>query len=151
MKTMLLNDLNPLEEVSRLSSALQEVVANKEEVEGQGNMVAHGIEDSFRELHKMLERREQQMLFECENTMKTKLHRLSLQENVLHLEVKQMKTAMDHFNSLVGNSTITEVLTQHSEVQHQISLKVQEHCENKKTAPVEEADIKVEVNMAQEL
>ena len=153
MKKILLKKLNPLEEgVNRLSSAIKEVVAKKQEVEDLGKMVAHSIKDSFRELYKMLERREQQMLLECEDIVKTKLQRLSKQENDLYLEVKQMKTAVDHFKSLVGNSTITEVLTQHSQVQHQISLKVQEHCENKKTtAPVEEADLKVEVNMAQEL
>ena len=68
--------------------------------------------------------------------------RLSFQENDLYLEVKQTKTAIDHFNSLVGNSTDTELLTHHFQVQHQISLKVQEHCKNKKTtAPVEEADL----------
>ena len=152
-KTMLLSKLNPLEkEVSRLSSALQEVVARKKKIEDQRKMAAHSIKDSFHELHKILERHEQQMLLDCEDIVKTRLERLSIQENDLYLEVQQMKTAMDHFKSLVGNSTITEVLTQHSEIQHQIGFKVQEHCKNKKTtAPVEEADLNVEVNMAQEL
>ena len=159
MKKMLLNELNPLEkEKEYISSVLRKVAANKKEVEDQGKMAAHSIEVTFRELHKILERREQQMLLECEDIVKTKLERLLKQENDFYLEVKQMKTAIDHFRSLVGNSTDTEVLTQHSEVQHQMSLKVQEHCKNKKTtAPVEEADLKVEeadlkveVNMAQE-
>ena len=101
-------------------------------------MAAHSVKDSFRELHKILERREQQMLIDCENIVKTKLERLSKQENDLCLGVEQMKTAMDHFKSLVGNSTDTEVLTQHCQVQQQISHKVQEHCKIKKTtAPVE--------------
>ena len=152
-KKILLKKLNPLEEeVSRLSSALLEVVANKKEVEDQGKMAAHGVRGSFHELHQMLERREQQMLLNCEDIVKTKLERLCKQENDLYFGLVQTKTAIDHFKSLVGNSTNTEVLTQHSEVQHQISLKVQEHCKNKKTtAPVEEADLKVEVNMSQEL
>ena len=152
-KNMLLNELNPLEkEEECMLSALREVAASKKDVEEQGKMVAHSIKDSFRELHKILERREQQMLLECEDKVTTKLERLLKQENDLYLEVKQMKTTIDHFKSLVGNSTITDVLTQHSQVQHHLSLKVKEHCENKKTtAPVEEADLKVEVSMAQEL
>ena len=153
MKMMLLNKLNPLEEEEKcMSSAIQAVVATKNKVEDQRKEAACRIKDSFRELHKILERREQQMLLDCEYIVKTKLESLSKQENDLNNKFKQTKTAMDHFKSLVGNSTNTELLTQHSQVQHQIGLKVQEHCKNKKTtAPVEEADLNVEVNMAQKL
>ena len=91
------------------------------------------------------------MLLECEDIAKTKLQRLSKQESDLHLEVKQMKTTVDHFKSLVGNSTITDMLTQYSEIEYQMNLKVQELCKFRIDRPVAEADLKVEVNMAQEL
>ena len=152
IRRILINKLNPLEEEKCMSSAIQAVVATKKKVEDQRKEAACRIKDSFRELHKILERREQQMLLECEDIVKTKLENLSKQENDLNDKVKQIKTAMDHFKHLVRNSTNTEVLTQHSQVQHQINLKVQEHYKNKKTtAPVENADIKVEINMAQKL
>jgi len=151
-KKMLLQELNPLnEEKNRLFLALEEVLANKNEINAQEKYYSSTILNSFQELHKILEKRQQEMLQECEQLVETKLRKLSVQENDIRFAVEQIEREVKQIQLQVKSSTDNEVLMQYSEVQHEIK-KTLEHCKmNETTAPVEEADIGVEVSIAQDL
>ena len=152
-KKKLLEELDPLREISVcLSQAAEEVQTTKHEVEAQGRTVADTIQTSFDELHKILEKRRQEMLSEAEGLVQEKIEKLSVQEKNLSLANKEVQSIIDYTERFVSHCSDDEVVSMHDELSSQIKNKIEGHGKaDMIMEPVEEADMGVEVRCAEAL
>ena len=80
-KEKLVENLAPLKEIQvSLHSATENVKSTKSAVEIQGASVATTIEQSFAELHEIIEQRKKELLEKAASVTKAKLDRLHVQE-----------------------------------------------------------------------
>ena len=150
-KKKLLEELDPLREVSAsLSHAVEEVQTTKQEVEAQGRAVTSTIQTSFDELHKILEKRRQEILQEAEGIVREKVNKLVMQEKNLSLAHTEVQSTVDYTVRFVSHCSDNEVMSMHTDIRSQMKREIEEHGEADRTIePVEEADVGVEVRCAE--
>ena len=152
-KKKLLKELDPLRELSdSLSHAVEEVQTTKQEAEAQGEAVAISIQISFDELHKILENRKQELLHKAEVIVQEKSDKLLMQEKNLSLAKTEVQSVLDYTAGFVSHCSDNEVMSMQAEITSQIKCVIEEHGKTDGTIePVEEADVGVEVRLAEDL
>ena len=152
-KKKLLDELDPLREMSvSLSSAVEEVQTTKQEVEAQRRAVTITIQTSFDELHKILEKRQQEILQEAEGIVREKVNKLEMQEKNLSLANGEVKSIIDYTEQFVSHCSDAEVMSMQDEISSRIKCQVEEHNKHDQNMePVEEANMRVEVRCAETL
>ena len=149
----LVQQLEPLMEVNdKISYLLQEIHSIKEAINTQGYFVASDIGNSFEELQEILKQREEELLKEASMKLARKLRNLSEQERSLSNSSAVIQGVIEYTQQYVEHSTLDEVMSGHAELERKIEKETKKHCRgNKSWKPVEEADMGVEVNCAEEL
>ena len=81
------------------------------EVEAQQESAINNLHVSFKELHSILERREQELVEDAKTTVQQKLHTLSQQEKTLSLASAELQSVLDYTERCVSLSTDNELVT----------------------------------------
>ena len=152
-KKKLLEDLNPLREVTaNMSSAIEVLQTTKQEVEVQGDSVTKTIHTSFNGLQQILEKHKQQLLTEAASKVQEKMDKLLAQEKNLSLANAEVQSILDYTERFVGHCSDNEVVSMHAEIRRRIEREIEEHSKSGRSVePVEEADMGVEVRCAEDL
>ena len=151
-KEDLMKELEPLREVvSSLSLAMEEVRTTKQEIEVQGDFVTNTIHGSFNKLFQILERRKQEMLQEAGGLVREKVDKLTVQEKNLSLAVAEVQSVVNYTERCVSHCTDNEVMSTHAEIRQKIEQETEESKPRRIKEPVVEADMGVEVSIAQYL
>ena len=96
-KKNLLEKMGSLKQVTdNLSSAIEDIQTNKQEVEAQGDSVTNTIQTSFNELQQILEKRKNELLHEASMKVQEKIDRLSEQEKNLSLANVEVQSIIDY-------------------------------------------------------
>ena len=152
-KEKLSENLAPLKEIQvSLRGATQTVKSTKTAVEAQGALVATTIEQSFDELHQIIEQRKQELLEKAASTMKGKLDRLSVQEKGFEMASGTIQSLVDFMERNIENGTEEELMSIHVQVLNRINEETRKHqCSSDELKPVDKANMTVEVKCAKEL
>ncbi len=145
--------MDPLKKVDvSLSRAVEEIENTKCEIEAQGDSAANGIKSSFAEYHKIVDKREQELLKEAAMKVTEKLDHLSVQEKSLSTERAVIQSVIEYTQQCVEHSTDAEIMCMHGDIQSRIDRETKKHQkEGRSLAPVEEVDVGVEVSCAEDL
>ena len=135
---------NPLEKLGsliqvtdNLSSAIEDIQTNKQEVEAEGDSVTNTIQTSFNELQQILEKRKNELLHEASMKVQEKIDKLSEQEKNLSLANVEVQSIILHSERF---------LIKQAEIRSRIQREVEEHGKSGRSMePVEEADMDVTV------
>ena len=152
-KSNLLEKLEPLKtQSSRLSHAVEEVRATKQELEVQRDTVANTIKTSFKELRDILDNRELELLGEADRSVQEKMDGLSVQEKTLSLASAEVQSVVDYTEQCVRHCTDNEVMSTHAQIRRRIEREIDEHRKSGRSLePVVEVDVGVEVRCAEAL
>ena len=153
MKKKLIQQLEPLKEVqAKYSHAVEEIQTTKSEIEAQGDFVANDIENSFKELHTIIESYKQELLKEAAMKVTEKLECLSVQEKSLFTAHAVVQNVIEYTEQSVEHLAEDEVMCMHAELENRIDREIEEHCkEGMSLDPVEEVDVGVDVSCTEEL
>ena len=151
-KEKLSENLAPLEIQVSLRGATQTVKSTKTAVEAQGALVATTIEQSFDELHQIIEQRKRELLEKAASMTKGKLDRLSVQEKGFNMASGTVQSLVDFVERNIENATEEELMSIHMQVLNRISEETRKHqCSSAELEPVEKANMMAEVGCAEEL
>ena len=134
-----------------LLHAVENVQMTRLEIEDQGQSVADNIESSFEELLKIINNRKQELLQEAVLTVVQKCKNLSEQEKGLSTSFASVQSTIDPTEQCVTHSSDYEILHMHAEIRSRIREIEEQQKEWKNLEPVEEVDLGVEVNCAEDL
>lgn len=153
IKEKSLQRLDSLREIEQsLSQAIEKVQSVKTDVEGEGRAIAKEIEDSFAQLHKILEDRKHVLLNEAVAIVAEKLENLSSQEKSLSNSCTDVRSVIDYTNQCVQNSADNDYVCMHADVESRIERELEEQKKREDDLePVEGVDLKVEVECAKEM
>ena len=153
MKKNFLQQLNPLkEEKLNLSHTMEEVQSTQAEVKTQGDSVSSIIKSSFKHIHQIVEKREQELLKEVETKIIHKLDHLSVQEKSLSTECAVLQSVIDYVEQCVKHLADDEIMCTHTEIENLIHRAIEEHRKKGRSLElIEEVDIGVDVNCAEDL
>ena len=152
-KKELMDSLKPLRETEgRLSGAVEEIKRAQLQLEAQAVSVANNINTSFEELHKILERRKQQLLEEARREVNSKITSFKRQEENMSLASAEVRSIIDYTEQCVRHCSDDEVMCMHAEV----GSRIQEEIEGQGQPgmiipPVEQVEVGVEVRCAEAL
>ena len=152
-KTKLLEDIQSMQsQQTEFTDAIEKVRDTAVEVETQKESAISKLHNSFKELHNILERREQELVEDATITAQEKLQKLSLQEKTVSLASAELQSIIDYTERCVSLSTDNELVSMDTEIRKTIQQKIQEHSKSwRSLEPVEEADMAVEVTCAEAL
>ena len=152
-KTKLLKDMQPLRDLKNANvRAGDKICAAKLKMEAQKQASISNFHTSFKELHSILERREQELVEDATTIAQEKLQKLSQQEKTLSLASAELQSVADYTERCVSLSTDNELVSMDTEIRKIIQQKIQEHSKSGRSLePVEEEDIAVEVTCAEAL
>ena len=152
-KAKLLENIQPLKHLQdQVIKAGQKIHASTLEIEAQKQTSIDNLHISFKELHNILERREQELVEDATTIAQQKLQKLSQQEKALSLASGELQTVVDYTERCVSLSTDNELVSMDTEIRKTIQQKIQEHSKSGRSLkPVEEADMAVEVTCAEAL
>ena len=152
-KAKLLEDIQPLKDLQdQTIKAGQKIHASTLEIEVQKQASIENLHTSFKELHNILERREQELVEDATTIAQQKLKKLSQQEKTLSLASAELQSVVDYTERCVSLSTDNELVSMDTEIRKTIQQKIQEHSKSGRSLePVEEADMAVEVTCAEAL
>ena len=149
-KKMLRQQLDSLVEIKTLLlHAVENVQMTRLAIEDQGQSVADNIESSFEELLKIINNRKQELLQQAILTVVQKCKNLSEQEKGLSTSYASVQSTIDLTEQCVAHSSDDEILHMHAEIRSRIREEQQK--EWRELEPVEEVDLGVEVNCAEDL
>ena len=153
VKTKLLEDIQSLKSLKKeLKDAVEKIRGMSLEVEAQQESAINNLHVSFKELHSILERREQELVEDAKTTVQQKLQKLSQQEKTLSLANEELQSVVDYTERCVSLSTDNELVTLDTEIRKTMQQKIHEHSKSGRSLePVEEADMAVEVTCAKAL
>ena len=153
IKQKLAERLVPLKEVRvNLCDANKSVKSTKSDIESQGASAVDKIEQSFQQLHDLLEQRKREMLHEASRLVKGKLDALSVQEKGIDMASGMIQSLVDFVERNIENATEEELMDIHTQLLNRIDEETKKHQQSSgELEPVEEADIVVEVRCAEEL
>ena len=152
-KEKLSENLAPLKDIQvSLHGATQTIKSTKAAVEAQGESVATTIEQSFNELHEIIEQRKRELLAKAASMIKGKLDRLSVQEKGFEMASGTVQSLVDFVEQNIENATEEELMSTHKQVMNRISEETKKHqCSRADLEPVEKANMIAEVKCAEEL
>ena len=152
-KAKLLEDIQPLKGLkNELVKAGKKITLTKVSIEAQKQASINYLHASFRELHSILEQREQELVEDATVIAQQKLQKLSQQEKTLSLASTELQSVVDCTERCVNLSTDNELVSMDTEIRKTIQQKIQEHSKSGRSLePVEEADMAVEVTCAEAL
>ena len=152
-KQELIEHLEPLKEVqTSLWKAAEVVQVTKSEVVAQGASIAENIEQSFQELHDILEQHKNRLLVEASKIKEEKVSLLSTQKKGLNTASAVIQSLVDFVEQNLENATDEEFVTIHKQILSRIDNEAEEHCKGAiDLEPVEIADLKVEISCAKKI
>ena len=152
-KAKLLDDIQPLKDLNyAIVMAGEKIRATTLEIEAQKQASINNLHTSFKELHNILEQREQELVEDAATIGQQKLQKLSQQEKTLSLASAELQSVVDYTKRCVSLSTDNELVSMDTEIRKTIQQKIQEHGKSGRSLePVEEADMAVEVTCAEAL
>ena len=152
-KATLLEDIQPLKGLSdELVKAGKKISLTTVTIEAQKQASIKNLHASFKELHNILEQREQELVEDATTIAQQKLQKLSQQEKTLSLASAELQSVVDYTERCVSLSTDNELVSMDAEIRKTIQQKIQEHSKSGRSLePVEEADMAVEVTCAEAL
>ena len=151
-KKMLRQQLDDLVEIKMLLlHAAENVQMTRLEIEDQGQSVADNIESSFEELLKIINNRKHELLQQAILTVVQKCKNLSEQEKGLSTSYASVQSTIDLTEQCVAHSSDDEILHMHVEIRSRIREIEEQQKEWKDLEPVEEVDLGVDVNCAEDL
>ena len=153
IKQKLLQQLDPLREsCSNMLRAVDGVHATISEVEDQGKSVTKQIKGSFAEFRQIIDHHEQELLTETATKVEQKCKHLSEQGKGLSIACAAVESVIDYTEHCVEHSADDEIMCMHTEIQSRVNREIEEQQkEGKDLEPVEEVDLGVEVNCAEDL
>ena len=153
VKTKLLEDAQSLKNLNKeFTDAVEKIRSTMLEVETQKESAINNLHTSFKELHNILERREQELVEDTTTTAQQKLQQLLQQEKTLSLASAELQSVVDYTERCVSLSTDNELVSMDTEIMKTIQQKIQEHSKSERSLePVEEADMAMEVTCAETL
>ena len=153
IKQKLVQQLDPLRESCRkMLHAVDDIHTTVSEVEDQGKSVVKKIGTSFAELRKIIDDHEQELLTETATKVEQKCKHLLGQGKGLSIACAAVVSVIDYTEHCVEHSADDEIMCMHTEIQSRINREIEEQQkERKDLEPVEEVDIGVEVNCAEDL
>ena len=153
VKTKLLEDIQSIRnQQTEFTDAIEKVRATALDVETQKESSINNLHTSFKELHDILEQREQELVEDATTITQEKLQKLSQQEKTLSLASAELQSVVDYTERCVSLSTDNELVSMDTEIRKTIQQKIQEHSKSGRSLePVEEADMAVEVTCAEAL
>jgi sugar lactone lactonase YvrE/Asp-tRNA(Asn)/Glu-tRNA(Gln) amidotransferase C subunit len=154
IKEKLAERLAPLKETqTSLYDATKSVKSAKSDIEKQGATVAASIEQSFQELHEIIERRKRELLERTSSLVKGKLDRLNVQEKEFEIVSGTVQSLVEFVEQNIENATEEELMTIHTQILNRIDKETKKNQQSSAAdlKPVEEADIVVGVECAEEL
>ena len=153
VKTKLLEDARSLKNVNKeFTDAVEKICSMMLEVETQKKSAVDNLHTSFKELHNILEQREQELVEDATTIAQQKLRKLSQQEKTLSLASAELQNVVDYTERCASLSTDNELVSMDTEIRKTIQQKIQEHSKSERSLePVEEADMAVEVTCAEAL
>ena len=152
-KKQLVEHLEPLKEVqANLSKATEVVQVTKSEIVAQGKSIAENIEQSFQELHEILEQHKNRLLVKATKTVEEKASQLSTQQKGLNTASAVIQSQVDFVEQNLENATDEEFMTIHKQILSRIDKVAEEHHKGAiDLEPVEIADLKVEISCAEKI
>ena len=148
----LLEQLNPLKKVGvKLSHAMEEIKTIKDEVKFQVDTVSKKIKTSFNELQKILANREQELLKEATAKGEQKLDHLSIQEKKLSTSRAVVQSVIEYTKQCLEHATNEDIMSMRADIQSQIKRELTQLESEDLYEPMEEADIGLEVECAEDL
>ena len=152
-KTKLLEDIQPVKDLQdQVIKAGQNIHASILKIEAQKQASIDNLHTSFKELHNILEQREQELVEDATTIAQQKLQKLSQQEKTLSLASAELQSVVDYTEQCASLSTDNELVSMDTEIRKTIQQKIQEHSKSGGSLePVEEADMAVEVTCAEAL
>ena len=153
VKENLIQQVNPLRESSgNMRCAMEGIQTTISEVEGQGEAVTKQIKTSCAQLRKIIDDHEQELLVNVATTVEQKSRHLSEQREGLSLACAVVESVIDYTEHCVEHSADDEIMCMHTEIQNRINREIEEQQkEGKDLEPVEEVDLGLEVNCAEDL
>ena len=145
--------LTPLKKLeSSLQHAVEKVRDAKTAVKANGQSITDEANLSFQELHKIIENRKEQLLKESAETVQQKMKNLSVQEKGISISLGTVQSLVDFVERTLEKASDEEVVT----MQDNVLSRVEGEVEKQKRGSVdldlvEEADIGVEVSVAESL
>ena len=154
IKEKLTEHLAPLKEMqASLYNATKSIRSAKSDIERQEPSAAASIEQSFQELHEILEQRKRELLEKTSSLVKGKLERLNIQEKEFEIMSGIIQSLVEFVERNIENATEEELLNIHTQILNRIDEETKKYQQNSAAnlKPVEEADIIVGVECAEEL
>ena len=152
IKQKLLQQLDPLREsCSNMLRAVDGVHTTISEVEGQGKSVTKQIKGSFDELRQIIDYHEQELLTETATKVEQKCKHLSEQGKGLSIACAAVESVIDYTEHCVEHSADDDIMCMHTEIQSRIIREIDQQKKGNDLEPVEEIDLGVEVNCAEDL
>ena len=147
-KKALKESLAPLVKIeTNISAATKELEEVESEVSDQHSAVADTIKQSFKQLHEILLRREQQLLDRTSELMQQKLDNLGTQKKGFTNAINEIQDLVEFVERSIENATDEEFMS----LQHQVQEQMREQCAKHKSidlVPAEVANIGVKVEVA---
>ena len=152
-KAKLLDDMQPLKDLKyAIVKAGEKIHATTLKIEAQKQASINILHTSFKELHNILEQREQELVEDATTIAQQKLQKLSQQEKTLSLASVELQNVVDYTERCASLSTDNELVSMDTEIRKTIRQKIEEHSKSGRSLePVEEADMEVEVTCAEAL
>ena len=142
--------IEPMKEVqAKLYKAAEVVQVTKSEVVAQGASVAENIEQSFQELHEVLEQHKNRLLVEASIKVREKVGHLSTQEKGLNTASAVIQSLVDFVEQNLENATDEEFMMIHKQILSRIDKEAEEHRKGASLDPVEEVDMRAEIDTAE--
>ena len=148
-KKTLKESLAPLAKIqTNLSAATREVEKVEREVSEQHKAVAGTIEQSFKQLHEILHKREKQLLDRASELKQQKLDNLGAQKKGFALATSEIQGLVEFVGRSVENATDEEFMSLQQHIQEQIQEQCAKH-ERINLIPAEVANVGVRVACAE--
>ena len=148
-KKTLKESLTPLAKIqTNLSAATREVEIVEREVSEQHKAVAATVEQSFKQLHEILHKREKQLLDRASELKQQKLDNLGAQKKGFALATSEIQGLVEFVEHSVENATDEELMSLKQHIQEQIQEQCAKH-ECIDLIPAEIANIDVRVACAE--
>ena len=148
-KKTLKESLAPLAKIqTNISAATREVEKVEREVSEQHKTVAGTIEQSFKQLHQILHKREKQLLDRASELKQQKLDNLGAQKKGFTLATSEIQGLVEFVERSVENSTDEEFMSLQQHIQEQIQEQCAKH-ERIDLVPAEVANVSVRVACAE--
>ena len=152
-KEKITENLAPLKMIQvSLRGATQTIKSTKSAVEAQRESIATTIEQSFNELHEIIEQRKQELLEKAASMIKGKLDRLSIQEEEIEMSSGMVQSLVYLVEQNIENATEEELMSIHTQVLDRISEETKKHqCSRPDLEPAEKANLMVDIRCAIEV